>query len=202
MQREQKCRLIPGRDVACTASNLHQARPMCARVRGHAIIRLFPLHLIARWHRRPEGVVAPPQAAIWCTGMDDDDLRLRVAGVCVRWRRRCRWALVGHSYICYGPAISPDAVSAPPVVFEGPNPSAPPSGRAGGCRRAQVKTFFTAPPPLRAIKRWCEDPTRTVIAMTSSPEALYRLQATVRPRDTIHWAQSHLNILIDTVAKP
>ena len=72
----------------------------------------------------------------------------------------CFWAasdvgwVVGHSYICYGPLIA----GATTVVFEGKPVGTPHPGVFWRIiQNHRIKSFFTAPTALRAIRR--EDPT-------------------------------------------
>ncbi len=92
--------------------------------------------------------------------------------------------VVGHSYICYGPLFA----GATTVMFEG-KPTGTPDAGAFWRVMAQhrVKTFFTAPTALRAIKR--EDPAGD----RAQPHDLSRLTAIWlagerADPDTVAWA--------------
>ncbi|MDO5641386.1 MAG: propionyl-CoA synthetase [Paracoccus sp. (in: a-proteobacteria)] len=98
--------------------------------------------------------------------------------------------VVGHSYICYGPLIA----GAQTVVFEGKPIGTPHAGVFWRTiQNNRIKSFFTAPTALRAIRR--EDPDGEYIRRYK----LHDLQAVFlagerADPETINWAQDHLGV--------
>ena len=98
--------------------------------------------------------------------------------------------VVGHSYICYGPLIA----GATTVVFEGKPVGTPHPGVFWRIIQNQrIKSFFTAPTALRAIKR--EDPEGKWIKRYKAHElqAIFLAGERADP-DTIQWAQKHFGV--------
>ncbi|MDN5786265.1 propionyl-CoA synthetase [Pseudorhodobacter sp.] len=98
--------------------------------------------------------------------------------------------VVGHSYICYGPLIA----GCTTVVFEGKPVGTPDAGTYWRViSEHRVKSFFTAPTALRAIKR--VDPEAKLAARydLSSLQALFLAGERADP-DTIKWAKAALNL--------
>ena len=98
--------------------------------------------------------------------------------------------VVGHSYICYAPLIA----GCTTVVFEGKPVGTPDAGTFWRViRDHRVKSFFTAPTALRAIKR--EDPEGALVGDydISHLTALYLAGERADP-DSIQWAQRHLHV--------
>ncbi|MEO0864301.1 MAG: AMP-binding protein, partial [Pseudomonadota bacterium] len=98
--------------------------------------------------------------------------------------------VVGHSYICYAPLIHGNTT----IVFEGKPIGTPDAGTFWRViAEHDVKTFFTAPTAIRAVKR--EDPKGTERAKydLSGLRALYLAGERADP-DTIEWAQDILNV--------
>ena len=98
--------------------------------------------------------------------------------------------VVGHSYICYAPLIHGNTT----VLFEGKPVGTPDAGTFWRVMSEhKVKSFFTAPTALRAIKR--EDPEGKLVSNydLSNLKALYLAGERADP-DTIEWAQKQLNI--------
>jgi len=98
--------------------------------------------------------------------------------------------VVGHSYICYGPLIA----GATTVVFEGKPVGTPHPGVFWRIiQNNRIKSFFTAPTALRAIKR--EDPTGEWIKRYKlhDLQALFLAGERADP-DTVKWAQQHLGV--------
>ncbi|WP_406870799.1 propionyl-CoA synthetase [Thioclava sp. 'Guangxiensis'] len=98
--------------------------------------------------------------------------------------------VVGHSYICYGPLLA----GATTVVFEGKPVGTPHPGVFWRIIQNQrIKSFFTAPTALRAIRR--EDPDGEWIRRYK----LHDLQAIFLAGEradpaTVEWAQKHLGV--------
>ncbi len=98
--------------------------------------------------------------------------------------------VVGHSYICYGPLIA----GATTVVFEGKPVGTPHPGVFWRIiQNHRIKSFFTAPTALRAIRR--EDPDGEWIRRYKlhDLQALYLAGERADP-DTVKWAQEHLGV--------
>ena len=98
--------------------------------------------------------------------------------------------VVGHSYICYAPLIHGNTT----VVFEGKPVGTPDAGTFWRViSEHNVRSFFTAPTALRAIKR--EDPEAKELAQydISHLRALYLAGERADP-DTIQWAADKLGV--------
>ncbi|WP_299550544.1 AMP-binding protein [uncultured Tateyamaria sp.] len=98
--------------------------------------------------------------------------------------------VVGHSYICYAPLIHGNTT----VVFEGKPIGTPDAGTFWRViAEYDVKSFFTAPTAIRAVKR--EDPKGEYRAKydLSGLRALYLAGERADP-DTIEWAQDLLDV--------
>ncbi|WP_294610295.1 propionate-CoA ligase PrpE [uncultured Roseovarius sp.] len=98
--------------------------------------------------------------------------------------------VVGHSYICYGPLIHGNTT----VVFEGKPIGTPDAGTFWRViEEHNVRSFFTAPTALRAIKR--EDPKGLLLRDydISCLRALYLAGERADP-DTIEWAQREMGV--------
>ncbi|GGX52237.1 propionyl-CoA synthetase [Tateyamaria omphalii] len=98
--------------------------------------------------------------------------------------------VVGHSYICYAPLIHGNTT----IVFEGKPVGTPDAGTFWRViEEHDVKSFFTAPTAIRAVKR--EDPKGEYRAKynLSGLRALYLAGERADP-DTIEWAQDLLDV--------
>ncbi len=96
--------------------------------------------------------------------------------------------VVGHSYICYAPLIAGNTT----IVFEGKPIGTPDAGTFWRIiEEHNVRSFFTAPTAIRAVKR--EDPKGEFLAHydISCLRALYLAGERADP-DTIEWAQEKL----------
>ena len=98
--------------------------------------------------------------------------------------------VVGHSYIVYGPLLHRCTT----ILYEG-KPVGTPDASAYWrvIAKHRVRTLFTAPTAIRAIKR--EDPAGTLIQTqdTSSLRALFLAGERADP-DTVQWAQQRLRV--------
>lgn len=97
--------------------------------------------------------------------------------------------VVGHSYICYAPLIHGNTT----VVFEGKPVGTPDAGTFWRViSEHNVRSFFTAPTAIRAVKR--EDPNGDLRKKydLSCLRALYLAGERADP-DTIHWAEKVLD---------
>jgi len=100
--------------------------------------------------------------------------------------------VVGHSYICYGPLVHGNTT----IVFEGKPVGTPDAGTFWRVMSEhKVKSFFTAPTALRAVKR--EDPNGEFIQNfdLSNLGAVFLAGERADP-DTITWAQDKLGVPI------
>lgn len=100
--------------------------------------------------------------------------------------------VVGHSYIVYAPLIS----GATTVLYEGKPVGTPDPGAFWRViAQHKVKSVFTAPTAIRAIKK--EDPQATFLQRydTSSLESFFFAGERLDP-DTYEWASTHLQVPI------
>ena len=98
--------------------------------------------------------------------------------------------VVGHSYIVYGPLL----VGASTVLFEGKPVGTPDPGTFWRTIvRHDVKTFFTAPTAIRAIRK--EDPDATFLREigTGTLKAIFLAGERADP-ETIAWAETHTGL--------
>ncbi|SLJ88318.1 AMP-binding protein [Novosphingobium mathurense] len=98
--------------------------------------------------------------------------------------------VVGHSYIVYGPLL----VGATTVLFEGKPVGTPDPGTFWRTIvRHDVKTFFTAPTAIRAIRK--EDPDATFLGEigTGTLQAIFLAGERADP-ETIAWAETHTGL--------
>ncbi len=187
LQREQQVAdLIAGRDLAWHSFQYGTEPADCVPVAGN-----HPAYILytSGTTGAPKGVVRPTAGhlvalnwtmrAIYDCGPGD-----------VFWAASDVGWVVGHSYICYAPLIA----GCTTIVFEGKPVGTPDAGTFWRViAEHKVKSFFTAPTALRAIKR--DDPEGRLPATydLGSLQALYLAGERADP-DTIHWAQNHLNI--------
>ncbi|MBA3911377.1 MAG: propionyl-CoA synthetase [Rhodobacter sp.] len=186
-QREQEvAKLTPGRDVAWHEFQYGVTPADCTPVEGN-----HPAYILytSGTTGAPKGVVRPTAGhlvalnwtmrAIYNVGAGD-----------VFWAASDVGWVVGHSYICYAPLIA----GCTTVVYEG-KPVGTPDAAAFWrvISEHNVRSFFTAPTALRAIKR--DDPEGKLVNRYPMPnlQALFLAGERADP-DTIHWAQQHLNI--------
>ena len=187
LQREQEvAKLIEGRDLAWHSFQYGAEPADCVPVEGN-----HPLYVLytSGTTGQPKGVVrhsAGHMVALHWTMKniyDIDPGDVFWAASDVGW-------VVGHSYICYGPLL----VGATTIVFEGKPVGTPDAGVYWKCiAENRVKSFFTAPTAIRAIRR--EDPEGEFIREydLSRFRALYLAGERADP-DTIRWAQDHLHV--------
>ncbi|TJZ93908.1 propionyl-CoA synthetase [Paracoccus gahaiensis] len=98
--------------------------------------------------------------------------------------------VVGHSYIVYGPLIA----GATTVVFEGKPVGTPDAGTFWRVvADHKVKSFFTAPTAIRAVKR--DDPEGRLVGQydLSSLKAMFLAGERADP-DTVTWAEERLKV--------
>ena len=186
-QREQEvAQLVPGRDLDWHACQYGVDPVACVPVEGN-----HPAYILytSGTTGAPKGVVRPTgghlvalnwtMRAIYNCGVGD-----------VFWAASDVGWVVGHSYICYAPLIA----GCTTVVFEGKPVGTPDAGTFWRViQEHKVKSFFTAPTALRAIKR--DDPQGLLVKDydTSSMQALFLAGERADP-DTVEWAGQHLNV--------
>ena len=186
-QREQEvAQLIEGRDVAWHSFQFGVEPVDCVPVEGN-----HPAYILytSGTTGAPKGVVRPTAGhlvalawtmrAIYDCGPGD-----------VFWAASDVGWVVGHSYICYGPLIA----GCTTVVYEGKPVGTPDAGAFWRViSEHRVRSFFTAPTALRAIKR--DDPEGKLVGDydLTRLKALYLAGERADP-DTIMWAQRHLKV--------
>ena len=187
LQREQEvAKLIDGRDVAWHSFQYGVEPAACVPVEGN-----HPAYILytSGTTGAPKGVVRPTAGhlvalnwtmrAIYNCGVGD-----------VFWAASDVGWVVGHSYICYAPLIA----GCTTIVFEGKPVGTPDAGTFWRViHEHKVKTFFTAPTALRAIKR--DDPEGLLVKDydTSGLQALFLAGERADP-DTVEWAGRHLKV--------
>ncbi|WP_444668184.1 propionyl-CoA synthetase [Cereibacter changlensis] len=186
-QREQEvAKLIEGRDVAWHTFQYGVEPAECVPVEGD-----HPAYILYT-----SGTTGQPKGVVRATGGHLVALNWTMKAIYdidagdVFWAASDVGWVVGHSYICYGPLIA----GATTIVYEGKPVGTPDAGAFWRVMQNQrVKSFFTAPTALRAIKR--EDPEGKLIAEYNlrSLKTVYLAGERADP-DTILWAQRHLNV--------
>jgi len=187
LQREEEvAQLIPGRDVAWHTFQYGVEPADCVPVEGtHPAYILYTSGTTGA----PKGVVRPTgghmvalmwtMRAIYNIGAGD-----------VFWAASDVGWVVGHSYICYAPLLA----GATTIVYEGKPVGTPDAGAFWRViEEHKVKSFFTAPTALRAIKR--DDPEGALVKDYNLRhlQALFLAGERADP-DTINWAGRHLNV--------
>ena len=186
-QREQEvAELIEGRDVAWHSFQFGVEPAECVPVEGN-----HPHYILytSGTTGQPKGVVRHTAghcvALNWTMkniyGIDPGE---------VFWAASDVGWVVGHSYICYGPLLR----GATTIVFEGKPVGTPDPGIFGRIiQNHKVKTFFTAPTAIRAVKR--EDPECTFIKDYSlkSLKAVFLAGERADP-ETVKWVEEHLAV--------
>ena len=187
LQREQEvAKLVEGRDVAWHSFQYGVEPADCVPVEGN-----HPAYILytSGTTGAPKGVVRPTgghlvalnwtMRAIYDCGPGD-----------VFWAASDVGWVVGHSYICYAPLIA----GCTTIVYEGKPVGTPDAGAFWRViAEHKVRSFFTAPTALRAIKR--DDSAGLLVKDydLSSLKTLYLAGERADP-DTIHWAQRHLGV--------
>ncbi|MFN4101513.1 MAG: AMP-binding protein, partial [Pararhodobacter sp.] len=186
-QREQEvASLTPGRDVAWHTFQYGVEPAECVPVSGdHPAYILYTSGTTGQ----PKGVIRPTAGHLVALQWSMKGLYNIEAGD-VFWAASDVGWVVGHSYICYGPLIA----GATTIVFEGKPVGTPDAGTFWRViQNHKVKTFFTAPTALRAIKR--EDPAGELVKdyNLKGLQALFLAGERADP-DTVRWAQDRLGV--------
>ena len=186
LQRPQMTASMTPRDIDWHAAQQGVAPAPCIPVPGN-----HPAYILytSGTTGAPKGVVRPTAGhlvalqwtmrAIYNVGHGD-----------VFWAASDVGWVVGHSYICYAPLIA----GCTTIIYEG-KPVGTPDASAFWRVLAEhkVRSFFTAPTALRAIKR--EDPAGLLTAPfdLSHLQALYLAGERADP-DTVQWAERCLQV--------
>jgi len=145
-QREQEvAKLTEGRDFAWHSFQYGVEPAECVPVSGdHPVYILYTSGTTGQ----PKGVVRPTGGHLVALQWSMKNIYNIEAGD-VFWAASDVGWVVGHSYICYGPLIA----GATTIVFEGKPVGTPDAGTFWRViQNHKVKSFFTAPTALRAIK--------------------------------------------------
>ncbi|MEI4471110.1 propionyl-CoA synthetase [Frigidibacter sp. MR17.24] len=186
-QREQQvARLVPGRDHAWHSFQYGVAPADCVPVAGN-----HPAYILytSGTTGQPKGVVRHTAGHLVALAWTMPNI-YRINAGDVFWAASDVGWVVGHSYICYGPLIA----GATTIVFEGKPVGTPDAGTFWRViQNHKVKSFFTAPTAIRAIKR--EDPAGILSRDYNlrSLTALYLAGERADP-DTITWARQILDV--------
>ena len=185
LQREQHpCALIEGRDLDWSAAQVGVEPAPCVPVEGN-----HPAYILYT-----SGTTGAPKGVIRHTAGHLVALNWTMKNIYdvdpgdVFWAASDVGWVVGHSYICYGPLIAGNTT----IVFEGKPVGTPDAGTFWRIiEEHNVRSFFTAPTAIRAVKR--EDPKGEFIKKydISCLRALYLAGERADP-DTIEWAQEKL----------
>ena len=187
LQREQHpCALIEGRDIDWHAAQQGVDPAPCVPVAGdHPAYILYTSGTTGA----PKGVVRPTAGHLVALNWTMKNIYQVEPGE-VFWAASDVGWVVGHSYICYAPLIAGNTT----VVFEGKPVGTPDAGTFWRViADHNVKSFFTAPTAIRAVKR--EDPKGLERQKydLSGLRALYLAGERADP-DTIEWAQDILGV--------
>jgi propionyl-CoA synthetase len=186
-QREQDvAALINGRDVDWYGFQAGTDPAECVPVEGtHPAYILYTSGTTGA----PKGVVRPTAGHLVALNWTMKNI-YNVDPGDVFWAASDVGWVVGHSYICYGPLIHGNTT----VVFEGKPVGTPDPGTFWRViSEHNVRSFFTAPTAIRAVKREDPEGTFTKPYDLSCLNTLYLAGERADP-DTIEWAQKILNV--------
>ena len=187
LQRDQQpCDLIPGRDLDWHAAQDGVTPAACVPVEGN-----HPAYILytSGTTGAPKGVVRHTAGHLVALNWTMKNIYQCDPGD-VFWAASDVGWVVGHSYICYGPLIHGNTT----IVFEGKPIGTPDAGTFWRIiEEHNVRSFFTAPTAIRAVKR--EDPKGEYRKKydLSCLRALYLAGERADP-DTIEWAQDILDV--------
>lgn len=186
-QREQEvAKLIEGRDFSWYGFQYGVKPADCVPVEGN-----HPAYILytSGTTGQPKGVVR--QTGGHLVALQWSMTNIYNIGVGDRfWAASDVGWVVGHSYICYGPLIA----GATTLVYEGKPVGTPHPGVFWRIiQNHRIKSFFTAPTALRAIRR--EDPEGEWIRRYTlhDLQALFLAGERADP-ETVAWAQKHLGV--------
>ncbi|MEE4187669.1 MAG: propionyl-CoA synthetase [Roseobacter sp.] len=186
-QREQEiATLTPGRDLDWFEAQEGVPAADCVPVEGN-----HPAYILytSGTTGAPKGVVRPTAGHMVALNWTMKNIYDVNPGD-VFWAASDVGWVVGHSYICYGPLIHGNTT----VVFEGKPVGTPDAGTFWRViSEHNVRSFFTAPTAIRAVKR--EDPKGLEREKydLSGLRALYLAGERADP-DTIEWAADLLGV--------
>ncbi|WP_282063241.1 propionyl-CoA synthetase [Roseobacter litoralis] len=187
LQREQEvAELTPGRDLDWHDAQNGVPPADCVPVEGN-----HPAYILytSGTTGAPKGVVRPTGGHLVALNWTMKNIYDVDPGD-VFWAASDVGWVVGHSYICYGPLVHGNTT----VVFEGKPVGTPNAGTFWRViSEHNVRSFFTAPTAIRAVKR--EDPKGLEREKydLSCLRSLYLAGERADP-DTIEWAQDILNV--------
>jgi len=187
LQRPQElAALVPGRDVEWQDFTRDAPLADCVPVEGN-----HPAYILYT-----SGTTGAPKGVVRPTGGHLVALNWSMRAIYNIGPGEVFWAasdvgwVVGHSYICYGPLIA----GCTTLVYEGKPIGTPDAGAFWRViAEHKVRSFFTAPTALRAIKR--DDPKGELLAHydLSHLQALFLAGERADP-DTIEWAGRHMKV--------
>ena len=186
-QREQEvAKLVEGRDFSWHGFQYGVKPAECVPVEGN-----HPAYILytSGTTGAPKGVVRPTAGHLVALNWSMKAIYNIEAGDRFWAASDVGW-VVGHSYICYAPLLA----GATTVVFEGKPVGTPHPGVFWRIiQNHRIKSFFTAPTALRAIRR--EDPNGEYIKRYKLHEmqALFLAGERADP-ETVKWAQEHLGV--------
>lgn len=186
-QREQEvAHLEPGRDFDWNEAQFGVEPAECVPVEGN-----HPAYILytSGTTGQPKGVLRPTAGHLVALNWTMKAI-YNVEPGDVFWAASDVGWVVGHSYICYGPLIHGNTT----IVFEGKPVGTPDPGTFWRViSEHKVKSFFTAPTALRAVKR--EDPNGEFIGKydLSNLQCVYLAGERADP-DTIEWTMDKLGV--------